>query len=168
MEKISVDEFLRLLQSISEEDYDDHNLNNDHQIEEYIESYDIKPKFKANDNGIIDLTNIKKEKIKEQIHKCTNLKIGNFYLRITRYYMFPMPDGLPLSMDIKLSEEKTKTPSGNPCKMNYPVLMDKDSRFSNRKWSSLFYNGIANNISIDLVVDIIRWLQVITKYPAFL
>ena len=79
-----------------------------------------------------------------------------------------MPDGLPLSMDIKLSEEKTKTPSGNPCKMNYPVLMDKDLRFSNRKWSSLFYNGIANNISIDLVVDIIRWLQVITKLPAFL
>lgn len=121
----------------------------------------------ASINGIIDLTKTKKSDIATNLFKCTNLKIGNFSIKITRYSGSPSKDGVGLTFDISIFEETSKTPSGNPCKMTYKVDILKDSRFTGRQWISYFnkYNG--SNIPTSVLVDIIRFLQVVHRLPAF-
>lgn len=78
MKSLTDQDYLELIQSLVDQQYD--TAVDDYDIEkmEWIPSEsEIKEKFhKSKTNGLIDLTNIKSVKLKEEILKCTNLKVG--------------------------------------------------------------------------------------------
>lgn len=66
-------------------------------------------------------------------------------------------------------ERRFRTPSGNPCNMDYRINLHKDNRFTNRPWLNEFGpQGEADDVPIETVVDIIRWLQALKRMNAFL
>jgi hypothetical protein len=125
--------------------------------------------FRAKNEGTIDLTKIKKDQIKDLLFKHNNIKIYDFLIRITFYHGEPGKDGANLTVDVSLYNEIHKTPlSGAPCKMTVPFSITKDNRFTKRPWLSYFVNSHGKNIPADTLVEIIRWMQVVKKLPAFL
>lgn len=166
MEKFSPEEFLKLLQDIinEQEEYDTYRID-EVITDDYFNQYDSPvPKFKANDFSVLDLTKCKRENIEEELFKCTNIKVGNFTFKIKRYSMTTDP----LTIDIRIFEDKTRTPSGNPCKMTYPVNIKTDTRFKESYWASLFTaQNSAFNVPVETAIDIIKWLQAASKYVAF-
>ncbi len=166
MEKFSPEEFLKLLQDIINEQEDDDTYRRDEVItNDYLNQYEPpSKKFQVNDAGILDLTKCKRENIEEELFKCTNIKVGNFTFKIKKYSMTTDP----LTMDIRIFEDKTRTPSGNPCKMTYPVNIKTDTRFKESYWSPLFTaQNSAFNVPVETAIDIIKWLQAASKFVAF-
>jgi hypothetical protein len=176
MNRISVEDFLKLIQDSQEEDYttesEEEVWANDHyylpdkykKLEKFLH-------FKPPSESIIDLTNCKKDDIQELLFKSTKFKIGKFTLTINKYYGIPGDAESSLALDIRLMEHRIKTPNGSPCNMDFDIDIMKDSRFKNRAWLSYFNTkGRSYGIGIptDVVVDIVRWLQAITKLCAFL
>lgn len=174
MNQLSKEDYLRLLEQYANDQYgnEDPILNIDDFQDAWIpaESPAKERMITANAYGSIDLTNVKKEKIIEALYKCTNLKIGNFLIKITRYSGQPDKNnqGPDLTMDVSIWEDKFKTPSGNPCKMTYRVNFKKDTRFDTRPWAKLFGNGSASKVPNETVIDIIRWMQALNRMTAFL
>lgn len=114
-----------------------------------------------------DVTNMKRDQIIKIIMSLGNLKVHNFTIKVSRYYQ-PKND-LPIEFTIRIWEKKFKTPSGNPCNMDYPLWMNTDNRFNDFKWKKRFNSsGMAIGISIDVIVDTVRWLQSIHKLAAFI
>jgi hypothetical protein len=164
-------EYLDLIQKLVDQQYDD--ATNDYDIEnmEWIpDESEIQEKIiRANYNGVIDLTKTKSSKIKEELLKCANLKVGNFKFMIDRYFDTPSADGFKTVINLRFWEHKNKTDSGNPCSIDYPLIFYKDSRFNGRAWVKYFNHGSsAVNVPIDTVVEIVRWLQAMGKLTAFL
>jgi hypothetical protein len=170
MKSLSDQEYLELLQKLVDQQYDNAIDDYDVQKMEWVPAEpEIIEKIKVNHYGMIDLTNVKSSKIKEEIMKCANLKIGTFKIRITKYNGVPSQQGSQLCADIEVLEERTKTPSGQPCRMDYRIDFHKDNRFTGRPWLKYFSSGgYADNIPIDTVVDVVRWMQAIKKLIAFL
>lgn len=174
MKSLTDKEYMELCLKLVDEQYDD-----------AIEDYDIdkmewipaEPEVKKNIPepntwGMIDLTNVLSVKIKEEIMKCTNLKVGTFKVKITRYNGVPSQQGTKLCMDLEIKENRTQTPNGvscGPSGVEYPINLHKDSRFKGRPWLKYFTDkGYATNVPIDVVVEIIRWFQAVKKLSAFL
>jgi hypothetical protein len=169
MSSLTNQEYLDLVQKLVDQQYDDAEDQNDVVMEWIPSESEAKKKMvQANTNGVIDLTNVKSGKIKESLFKCTNLQVGSFKIRITRYNGAPSQDGTRIDMDLEVYEAKTKTPSGHPCKVDYPVDFYKDNRFANKSWIKYFRRYCGDNVPADTVVEIIRWFQAVTKLNAFL
>jgi hypothetical protein len=170
MSYLTKKEYLDLIQTFVDQQYDD--LEGGHEVVEmeWIPSEPAaKEKIKeASVNGTIDLTNVKSGKIKSELFKCTNLKIGKFKLRLNRYFTAPSKDGESVCISLEAFEERHKTPNGHPCKMDFPMLFAKDSRFENRPWLKYFNKNHATNVPIDIVVEIVRWMQAVQRMTAFL
>ena len=50
---------------------------------------------------------------------------------------------------------------------NNPINFEKDKRFKTRPWLQYTYKNMVNNITKDIVIDIIRWLIMLRKMIAF-
>jgi hypothetical protein len=171
MKSLTDQEYLELIQKMVDQQYD--NAIDEYDIEkmEWIPSEpEIKKKIhRANTAGMIDLTNVKSTKIKEELLKCTNLKVGPFKVRIKRYNGAPSQQGIQMTVDMEVWEERTQTPSGHPCRIDYPMVFYKDTRFKGRPWLKYFNQGnFGSNVPIDTAVEILRWMQAIKKLTAFL
>lgn len=162
-------DYLELIKSLSDHQYDDDESVSYDEMEWIPSEPEIKEKLIKHNNGIIDLTNIKSNLIKDEILKCTNIKVGKFKIKIKHYSAVPSQKGSQMSLSLKLFEEKTQTPNGMPCKMDYSFAPYKDTRFDNRPWLKYFnQSSSAFNIPIETVVEIIRWLQALNKMGCFI
>ena len=170
MKSLSDQDYLRLLQKLTDQQYDDAIDDYDINKMEWIPSEpEVKEKIKASTWGMIDLTNVKSNKIREEIQKCTNLKVGPYKIRVSRYHGVPSQLGAQICLDLEVMEERTHTPSGMPCRIDYRMDFTKDSRFKKCHWVKYFdTSGCANNIPLDTVVEIVRWMQISKKLSAFL
>jgi hypothetical protein len=171
MSPISKNDYLKLLQEYVDQQYDD--AIDDYNIEEmeWMNEPEIKMKvIQANSNGTIDLTEVKADKIKDELFKCTNLKIGTFKIRINRYHGLPSNDGSLIVMNLEVWEEKKHTPNGHPCKIDFPLIFHKDTRFIGRNWVTKYFDkkSVAYNVPVETVIEIVRWMQAVTKLSAFL
>lgn len=172
MTSFSNKDYLDLIQQLVDQQYDDAVEDYDIDNMEWIPAEpEIKEKMmKVNRSGMIDLTHVKSNKIKEEIHKCGNIRIGNFKIIISRYNGTPSQQGAQLCCDLHIMGNRNKTMNGMPCNMDYDVDVKKDSRFNNQSWLKYFDQSpsYADNVPVDVVVDIVRWLQGIHKLTAFL
>jgi hypothetical protein len=174
MKSLTDKEYMELCLKLVEEQYDDAIDDYDIDKMEWIPSEpEIKKNIPKPDTwATIDLTNVLSTKIKEEILKCTNIRVGSFKVRIARYNGVPSQEGSKLCADLEIKEIRTKTPSGAPCGpsgVEYSADVLKDSRFKGRPWLKYFKDGsYAHNVPIDTVVEIIRWLQALKKLTAFL
>lgn len=170
MSSFTKQEYLDLIQKLVDQQYDDAIDDYDIDQMEWIPSEpEIKEKvIKANTNGLIDLTNVKSSKIKEQLVLCTNLKVGPFKIRIGRYNGVPSQQGANICLDLEVWEERTKTPNGMPCRVDFPLIFHKDTRFDTRPWLKYFSGNMGGNVPMDTVVEIVRWMQAVKKLTAFL
>ncbi len=169
MKSLTDQEYLELLQKIVDQQYDEAIDDYDIDKMEWVPSEsEIKKKIESlNHHGMIDLTNVKSSKIKEEIKKCANLRVGAFKIALTAVH--PNPVKGDVGYDLEVREEKTKTPSGMPCRIDYRVDLSKDSRFKGRPWLKYFNSGgCGDNVPIDTVTDIVRWMQAVKKLSAFL
>ena len=169
MKSFTNEEYLALCQKLLEEQYDE--ALDDYNIEdmECVPSATVakKKREKANSSGMIDLTDAKSNTIKSQLFKCTNLKVGMFKLRIRTWNDNLDDDKMLFSVEVW--EERHKTPSGMPCKIDFAMNFAKDSRFKDRPWLKYFGGGnSAYQMPIDTIVEVIRWMQIVKKLTAFL
>lgn len=171
MKSFTDQEYLALIQQLVDQQYDDAIDDYDIAKMEWAPAEpEIKKKLEQpNYAGMIDLTTVKSGKIKEEIMKCANIKVGAFKIVVGRHNLVPSQQGGKIAFDLEVREEKSKTPSGMPCRVDYRVDLSKDSRFRGRPWLKYFMgNGVATNVPVDTVVDIVRWMQAIKKLTAFL
>jgi hypothetical protein len=164
-------EYLELITKLADQQYD--QLEEDTDLENIFwepSEPEIKEKIVASqNNGTIDLTKIKKDKIKGLLFKHSHIKIYDFLIRITEYHGEPSKNGANLTVDVTLYHERHKTElSGAPCKMTVPFNICKDNRFTNKPWLSHFVDCHGKEIPTDVLIEIIRWMQVTSKLPAFL
>jgi len=173
---LSKEEYLRLIESAQkDEEYDQ------------VDSYDIpsdawipsespnKEKmlrsWAASAHGMVDVLNYRKGQIQDAIYKCMNLQVGDFIIHIRRYSGHPKDKQLhgPLTLDISVMQEKHKTPSGAPCKMSYKFDFFQDNRFTDRPWITYFNSaGYATNVPVEIVIEIVKYMQALRKLSAFL
>jgi len=173
MTPISKEDYIKFLEELTDHQYGDDDDTYYIPEDAWIPAESpAKEKMKiSNHLGVIDVLKYKKNKIQEALYKCMNIKIGSYLVRIVEYHgtTFKNGTGANLSMDIEVWETVYKTPSGNPCKMEYNKNFHKDNRFTGKPWLSYFSNsGKAHNIPVETVVDVIRWLQAIQRISAFL
>jgi len=64
-------------------------------------------------------------------------------------------------------EHKTKTLTGIPCNIQVKVDLSKDIRFANKDWIKCF-NRFAGKLSEKEFVELLKWMQAITKLSAFI
>lgn len=164
-------EYLDLIQKLVDHQYDDAIEDYDIDKMEWVPAEaEIKAKIpKLNNQGMIDLTHVKASKLKEEILKCGNLRIGSFKVTLTHYHEVPTHSGAQFCVDLTVREEKTKTPNGQECRIDQRADLLKDSRFKGKPWLKYFKDGsYGHNIPIDTVAEIVRWMQAIKKLSAFL
>lgn len=163
-------EYIELCQKLVDQQYNDVIDDYDFFEIEYIpEKPEIKEKIiEVNSSGMIDLIHIKSDKIKEEILKYGNLKIGDFKIIISHYNEVLSQDGARLCCNLKIMKHQSQTMNGMPCNMDVLVNLQKDNRFNGRHWLKYFSNSFAYNVPIDTVVEMIRWMQCIKKLSAFL
>lgn len=166
MSNWSKDEYLRLLELYATEQYGSDNPIED--LDAWIPAEaPIKEKMKSSFNGCIDLTNCKRENIQDALYRNSNIKIGNFLIRITKHSGY-IEDKVNLTMDISVWEDKQIVSNKRPCKIACKVNFAQDSRFETRPWTNSFRSGIGTKIPAETVVDVVKWLQAITRMTAFL
>src|SRR5271154_2311042 len=120
MSTLTNEEYLALCQKLIDQQYDDAVDDYDVSKMEWIPAdSDIKEKMvQANTNGMIDLTNVKAAEIKKQIILCTNLKVGKFKIRVSRYNQIPSQTGAQMTLTFEVWEERNRTPNGMPCQID--------------------------------------------------
>lgn len=130
----------------------------------------LKEKLKmANLHSTTDATNLHRDQIKTAIKKTRNLKVGHWSIKIKGFYHSDKLDNDFMHLDIY--ERRTKTPSGQQCNMDYRADLATDNRFTNCSWISYFSTtspGLAQNVPIDTVVNIVKWMQALKKLTVFL
>src|SRR5574337_202602 len=172
MKSLTDKELIEFLSKLVDEQYgdavDDYDIDN---MEWVPAEPEIKSKIPEPNNwGTMDLTNVLSSKLKEEILKFSNLKVGTFKIKINRYSGAPSQEGAKLCMDLEVKEARTHTPNGvacGPAGVEYAVDLPKDSRFKTCSWLKYFNEkGCAHNVPIDVVVQIIRWFQLAKKLSA--
>jgi hypothetical protein len=119
--------------------------------------------------GKIDATHLKKDTLKKAIEKCQQITVGEFMIHLTgtdtdeqtKFHTY----------NFYIYETKHQTASGRPCNIQSKVDVLKDDRFEKRPWLNYFNRygtRIAQKVPENILIDIVRWLQAITKLPAFL
>jgi hypothetical protein len=176
--RLSTQEYYDLIKKLIEQQYTDDS--EPESTTSYSDGWipaspEIKQKMKLlADEGTVDLTNVKSNKIKELIIQSKNksvksgIKIGDFLIKITRSECYN-PDMSDLIVDICVYEEQHKTKSGAPAKLLFKIDTIKDSRFTQCSWNSYFNQfKSAKNVPINILVEIVRWLRAVKKLTAFL
>lgn len=170
MSTFSKEEYLELVRQLTNQQYDE--LSDED--EEWIEWMPSEPtkKTKVRSTEYTDLTNVKRENLPELIYKTTTLKIHNFTIQIAVFHGDVEDDEANLTVDFTIYQEVYQTPNMKaPCKMTYPCNMFKDSRFRGRPWLQYFDKQTGSHgtqVPTTTFIDIVRWIQVVVKYPAFL
>ncbi|CAB4196587.1 hypothetical protein UFOVP1290_107 [uncultured Caudovirales phage] len=164
MNNISKEEYLRLINELLEEDVDEEENFIDPSANHWIPSESpLKDKIPIKiQSGIIDLTKIKKDKIKQYLFNSDTFTVDNYIIKIIRNLSNS-------KISIKIFEEKFRTPSGAPCRMTYKVNLRKDSRFTNCPWINKldYYGHMLQNTDQDIFVEVIKWLQIAKKLSSF-
>lgn len=144
------EEYIKLINSIFESENMDYE-----NIEETTPEEILFPEtFQKNERKeTLNASNLKREIIENKLLKCKQILVGNFTIMINNY---------DDNYDIRLWETKKITPTGQKCNMQYKVNLTKDSRFKSFQYKNLY------NINKDILLDLIKHLQIIDKYPAFL
>ena len=176
MKSLSKEDYLRLIESAQrdEEGYDEvehHDMADAWIPAESPNKEKMLRARAASSHGVIDVLKCRKEQIRDAIYKCMNLQVGEFLIHIRSYNGHPKDKQLhgPLTLNINVMQERTKTPSGAPCKMQYDFDLFQDNRFAGCDWISRFNaRGYAQDVPIEIVVDIIRWMQALRRMNAFL
>lgn len=173
MSPISKEDYIKFLEELTEQQYSDEDDTYTIPEDAWMPAESLaKEKMKIHDRaGSVDLLNCKKSKIQDALYKCTNVKVGSYLIRIHEYHGTPNKIGIGanLTMDIEVWETVYQTPSGHPCKMDYNKNFHKDNRFYGKPWLNYFSTvGVAHDMPVETVVDVIRWLQAIQKIGAFL
>ena len=169
--KMTDQEYFELIKKLVNQQY---NQEEDNIVDDLSGSWipaesEIKQKIKLKENsGLCDLTNVKKNKMKELIVKSSGFRVGKFIAKIVKseYYDKDMKD---LILDLTIYEEKYKTPSGGPGMLLNKIDPIKDFRFSKCQWTS-YWNTlhIGKKIPIETVLDIARWMQGVNKLVSFI
>jgi len=106
---------------------------------------------------IIDATSYSLEEMKNKINSFRNVRIGNFRLQILNINAN--------AMNILIFEEQKKKSANITVKVN----PNKDSRFLGRSWVTYFNQfNEGKNIPLEEIPNILKWLQIIHRLPAFL
>jgi hypothetical protein len=172
MNPISKQDYLKLLEAISEQQYSEPE---EPAIEVPESSWiwgesPVKDRLRtASLQQTIDVTLLHKDQIKKAIKSARNIKVGNFSIKIKGYYQSEKLNNDFMHLDIY--ERRTKTPTGQPCNMDYKAELTTDKRFAGRGWLSYFTKdspGLARNVPIDTVVDIIKWMKALKNLTIFL
>jgi hypothetical protein len=118
--------------------------------------------------GFCDLTNVKRDKMKEFIVRSNGIRVGQFVAKIIKS-SYTEKDMKDLILDITLYEEKYKTSLGNPAVLLNKINPIKDYRFSKCQWVT-YWDGfnVGKKIPIEKVLDVVRWLQGVRKLTAFI
>lgn len=173
---LNKEDYLDMVRKLSEEQYDQIDDLESSDMDVFAPS-DIESQVAAKkermlqlmNQATIDLTKVKKNQLAGSLFKHNNIRVFDFTIRITKYYGEPGQTGANLNVDITLYHERHKTElSGAPCRMTETLDIGKDSRFVGRPWLRYFVGCHGKNIPADALIDIIRWMQVISKLPAFL
>ena len=172
MDTLSQEEYLRLIEQLVEQQYDDLEASED--IEWIPAESEIVQRLKLPDhNKVLNLTNIKKSEIEEQLLKCRNIRMGSFLIKISRYHgelaiLGHNAGEVDIGMDVCIYEEQECMHLNRTSKMTTKLNVCKDTRFDNRPWLKYFNSfKIGQNIPMDTAADIVRWLQAITRMSAF-
>jgi uncharacterized FlaG/YvyC family protein len=172
---ISKEEYLQLIKTAQEDTMDDYpNIPDSAWMPAESPAKDKMLRARAaGSQGVIDVLKYKKPQIRNALYQSINLQIGEFIVHVEEYHGRPavkkMPPHAQLTMDIQVMQEKYKTPSGAPCKMSYKMDFFQDNRFVNCPWISYFSSkGVAHNIPMETVVDIIKYMQIVQRLNAFL
>ena len=154
------DEYLRLIQEA-------YRSVNEDELEDYInpESWipsepEIKKKALSNIVNMIDATNLKRTAIEGIIAKSKQITVGKF--------MITSEVNNEGTLSYIIYENITKTPSGFPCKIQTKINVEKDNRFTETNWRTLFHGCYGRKIPINTCVDIIKWLQAMNKLICFI
>ena len=173
MSSFNKQEYLDLIHKLLDQQYaedeETENIESDHWIP--AES-PLKDKIPISvQNGTMDLSDAKKDKISTALRSASNFTVGHFIIKVERNLFDSKRNpivGNP-TFNIELYEERFKTPSGNPCRMTYKIDIKKDSRFNQCKWVSHFsYSNKASNVSNEIFVEVVRWMQALKRMTAFL
>jgi len=168
------EEYLRLI-------YEAYTRDNEDEKEEYAwipAESELKEKIQKliKPSGDINATNIKKAELSKIINKYNRITIGEFMIYI-KSIVNPtdnpniVKEATTISevsiYNIVIYENKRVTPSGMPCNIQVKLNIAKDNRFQNVKWNKGFSQFGGSTTSNNLV-NLIKWMQAITKIPAFL
>jgi len=177
MNSLTNQEYLELCQKLVDQQYDAVDIDNYNKGINKMEWIPAEPESKKRvrqDTGIIDLTTIHSSKIKEQLLLKTNFRIGKFKIKINRYinnhYLIPKESPTIIENNIvTIWEQRNRTPNGIPCNIDCALYLNTDDRFTGRPWLTHFkYKNISDNMSIDTIVEMVRWLRCVEKLSAFL
>jgi hypothetical protein len=171
MSSLTKEEYLALINELLERQYEEDKSTSTEPENHWIPAEPaIKEKLPfAVRGGILDLSNASKEKIRVLAFQSDTFKVDHFLIRVKRPPKIPKAPQIKSTLTIDVLEEKFRTPSGAPCRIEYKVNFPKDSRFNNFAHVAKFQsNGRAINVSEDVFFDLIRWLQAIKRMTAFL
>lgn len=165
---ISKEDYLKLLQDLANEQYDSEDKPEVIPDDTWIPA-DPPAKERMKNisfSGVVDATNLRKDQVKSALARASNIKVGAFLIRINDYCgKDPLQKGI---LSFEIYERRTRTPTGNPCNMDYPADLSADDRFHGRPWLSYFSGASARDVPIDTIIDIVRWMQAVKKLSAFL
>lgn len=170
MNTFTKEEYLALVEKMSAEHYGEEGEN------EPIWEPDPAPEKASrihlvNKEGCVDLTKANKDKVRDILfnYKYANLAIGDFVLRIYRFVGEPGGNKDEIKINLTLHRYVYRTPAGAPCKMLNKFYIHNDSRFERRPWLTHFgiHSNYGNDIPLETMVEIVRWMQVVEKLPAF-
>lgn len=166
MKRLNIEDYLQLLKSVEEKEYGADNSNIDQIPKDswiWAES-PHKDKLKsAINNKVIDCLNLSKNEIREAILKNSNIKIGEFLIKI-----HSRENSYNVNFSFKIHKKQYRTMNGFPCDMEIPAKLNLDERFIGKPWMNLFENDYASNIPIDTFVEIAKWIQIIQTQTLFL
>lgn len=157
MRSFNEEEYIRLLEKLVSEQYDE---------EDYPA---VVPQWSGQEildrkvqrvlaNSVIDLTSANKTKIEDSLYQYRNIKVGKFSVKIIKYST--KPDNEDILLSLSIYEDKK-----NQLIVRVNIL--KDHRFTGRSWQKYFNSSNGSEIDIKTTVDIIKWLQAVQKLSAF-
>jgi hypothetical protein len=173
MSTFSKEEYLELVRNLTNQQYDELSDEEEDWIEWMPAEPQIKEKLtRVRGNEVTDLTNIKKAQIPDLLYKTSTIKVHNFTIKISTFHGDMDGDEANLTVDFTLYQEVYQTPNLKaPCKMTYSCNVFKESRFEGRPWLKYFDQQTGSHgtkVPTATLIDIVRWIQVAVKYPAFL
>lgn len=162
MRNITEQEYFELCERLADQYYDDIEpevLPEESWIPSESEATLKLKKMLPGRDGVIDLTDASKSQVFNRLHDNSNFKIGNFLLRIIKYKGEPLEG---ITLDIVIYEERKK--------ISVKIDPTKDDRFQTRSWANYFKSVLktGKDIPINVLPDIVKWLQVAQKLKAFL
>lgn len=121
---------------------------------------------RPNPNTIVDVTNYKRNDIEPALLMSANLRVNNFIIKI--YHYGSTNDGYQC-FGLRLYEEAPFVHLNRPCTKTTKIKPDQDNRFDSRSWTN-YFNGrdYATEMPLLELMDMIRWLQAVSKMVAFL